>query len=84
MGLIAPNARWAMGFRFDRTVDGRQVTLLHLIEEYTGEAIAIRFDRSITDDDLVDVLEGLVAVRAAPAFVRFNSGPEFVAHAIAD
>lgn len=30
------------------------------------------------------MLNGLTAVPGAPAFVRFDNGPEFVAHAIAD
>ena len=84
MSLIAPNALWAMDFQFDRTIDGRQVKLLNVIDEYTREAIAIRVDHSITADDVVDVLDGLAAVRGAPGFVRFDNGPEFVAHAVAD
>jgi putative transposase len=84
MSLIAPNALWAMDFQFDRTIDGRQVKLLNIIDEYTREAIAIRVDRSITADDVVDVLEGLTAVRGAPAFVRFDNGPEFVATVVAE
>jgi putative transposase len=84
MSPIAPNALWAMDFQLDRTIDGRQVKLLNIIDAYTREAIAIRVDRSITADELVDVLDALVAVHGAPAFLRFDDGPEFVAHAIAD
>jgi putative transposase len=84
MSPIALIALWAMDFQLDRTIDGRQVELLNIIDEHTREAIANRVDHSITADDLVDVLDGLTAVRGAPAFVRFDNGPEFVAHAIAD
>ena len=84
MSLIAPNALWAMDFQFDRTIDGRQVKLLNIIDEYTREALAIRVEHSITADDVVAVLDGLAAVRGAPAFVRFDNGPEFVAHAVAE
>jgi putative transposase len=40
MPLIAPNALWAMDFQLDRTIDGRQVKLLNIIDEHTREAIA--------------------------------------------
>lgn len=81
---IVPNAIWAMDFQFDRTIDGRQVKLLNIIDEFTREAISITVDHSITADDVVGVLDVLVARRGAPAYVRFDNGPEFVAHAIAD
>lgn len=66
---IVPNALWALDFQFDVTVDGRTLTLLNIIDEFTREALAIDVDRSI------DAERG-----HAPAFVRFDNGPEFVAH----
>jgi transposase InsO family protein len=74
-----------MGFQFDHTIDGRQVKLLNVIDEYTREALAIRVDRSIGADDVVNTLTRLAVERGGPpAFVRFDNGPEFVAHAVAD
>ena len=79
-----PNAVWAMDFQFDRTIDGRQVKLLNIIDEYTRECLAIVIDNSISSEKVVAVLERLVVEREAPEFVRFDNGPEFVAHAVAD
>ncbi len=85
MSLIAPDALWAMDFQFDRTIRGRQVKILNVIDEFTREALACEVDHSITADDVIAVLDRLVAVRGRPpAFVRFDNGPEFVAQVVAE
>jgi putative transposase len=40
--------------------------------------------RSITADDLMNVLDELVAMHGAPAYLRCDNGPEFAAFAVAD
>ena len=81
---IRPNALWALDFQFDVTVDGRTLKLLNVIDEFTRECPAIVVDRSIDADAVVATLDRLAAERGAPAFVRFDNGPEFIAHAVAD
>ena len=41
-------------------------------------------ERSIDADRILDTLDRLAVERGAPAFVRFDNGPEFMAWAIAD
>ena len=41
-------------------------------------------ERSIDADRILGTLDLLAVERGAPAFVRFDSGPEFIAYAIAD
>ena len=85
MSPIRPDALWALDFQFDRTIDGRQVKLLNIIDEYTREALAIVVDHSIGADQVVANLARLSVERGrSPAFVRFDNGPEFVAHAVVD
>lgn len=81
---IAPNALWALDFQFDVTVDGRILKLLNVVDEYTRECPAIVVDRSIDADRVVATLDRLMITRGAPAFVRFDNGPEFIANAVAD
>ena len=82
---IRPNVVWAMDFQFDTTADGRQMKMLNVIDEFTRECLAIEVDRSIDADHVVDVLERIALQRGGPpVFVRFDNGPEFVAHAIDD
>lgn len=81
---IAPNVVWALDFQFDVTVDGRTLKLLNVIDEHTREALAIEVDRSIGADGVVAVLDRLKCGRGSPLYVRFDNGPEFIAHAVAD
>ncbi|ACC42197.1 transposase, ISMyma01_aa2-like protein [Mycobacterium marinum M] len=84
MSPICPNVIWAMDFQFDTTADGRTLKMLNVIDEFTREALAIEVDRAINADGVVAVLDRLTAQRATPHYVRFDNGPEFVAHAVSD
>ena len=81
---IRPNAVWAMDFQFDQTSDGRMLKILNVIDEFTREALATDVARTIGADGVVSCLERLAAERGAPAYVRFDHGPEFIAYAVAD
>ncbi len=78
---IRPNVVWALDFQFDQTSDGRMLKFLNVIDEFTREALATDVERSIDADGVVACLERLAAERGAPAYVRFDHGPEFIAYA---
>ncbi|WP_163791944.1 IS3 family transposase [Mycolicibacterium chitae] len=84
MSPIRPNVIWAMDFQFDTTADGRTIKMLNVINEFTRQALAIEVDRAINADGVVDVLDRLALTHGAPRYVRFDNGPEFVAHAVSD
>jgi putative transposase len=73
-----------MDFQFDTTADGRTLKMLNVIDEFTREALAITVNRAIDADGVVAVLDHLACQRGAPAYVRFDNGPEFVARAVND
>jgi putative transposase len=77
-----PNHVWAIDFEFDETADGRRLKLANIVDEHTREALAMRVGRRCTADDLVDVLDALVAERGAPAHLRADNGPELIAWAL--
>ena len=81
---IRPNVVWALDFVFDQSSDGRMLKLLNVIDEFSREALAIEVARSIDADGVVACLERLAAERGAPAYVRFDHGPEFIAYALSD
>jgi transposase InsO family protein len=81
---IRPNVVWALDFQFDQTSDARMLKLLNVIDEYTRECLAIDVARSIDADAVVACLERLAQERGAPAYVRFDHGPEFIAYAMTD
>ncbi len=81
----APDHVWALDFQFDQTADGRILKLLHVVDEFTREALAIECHRRIDADKTVATLERLVAERGAtPAFIRCDNGPELTANALRD
>jgi putative transposase len=75
-----PNHVWAIDF--DETADGRRLKLANIVDEHTREALAMRVGRSWTADDLVNVLDDLVADRGAPVNLRADNGPELIAWAL--
>jgi putative transposase len=78
-----PNHVWALDFQFDTTSDGRTLKLLHVVDEYTREALAIRVARAIDADHTVRVLDEIVRERGAgPELVRMDNGPEMTANAL--
>ena len=79
-----PNHVWGLDFEFDETADLRRLKLLNIVDEHTREALAMDVDRSITGDDIVTVLERLVAERGAPRYVRMDNGPELIAWILRD
>lgn len=80
-----PNHVWALDFQFDETADGRILKLLHVVDEFTREALAVCCERRIDADETVATLERLVAERGrAPEHVRCDNGPELTANALRD
>jgi transposase InsO family protein len=76
------NHVWAYDFVEDRTRDGRKFRMLCVVDEFTREALAIRVARKLTSTDVIDVLADLFIARGAPAHIRSDQGPEFVAEAV--
>lgn len=79
-----PDHVWALDFQFDTTADGRILKLLHVVDEYTREALGIEVARRIDADATVAVLDRIAAHRGAPERIRMDNGPELTAHAIRD
>jgi hypothetical protein len=72
-----PNHVWALDFQFDTTTDGRALKLLHIVDEHTREALAIRVARSIDAAHTVRVLDEIVRERGlGPELLRMDNGPE--------
>ena len=75
----------AIDFQWDQTADGHNLKLLHVVDEFTREALAIECHRRIDADQTVEVLDRLVGERGtAPGFLRCDNGPEMTANAIRD
>jgi putative transposase len=53
-----------------------------LSASYSRECLSIDVERSITAEDVISTLASLFRQRGAPAFIRSDNSPEFVAKAI--
>ena len=73
---------WTWDFIHDRTTSGRPLKWLAITDEYTRECLALEVDRSITADNILDVLLNLFLTRGVPRHIRSDNGPEFIAKAI--
>lgn len=76
------NQVWSLDFIFDRTVNGRPLKILSIIDEYTRECIAQKVNRRITSEDVIGILVDLFAIRGVPEFMRSDNGPEFIAKSL--
>jgi putative transposase len=74
---------WTWDFIFDRTSDGRSLKWLSLLDEYTRECLALEPRRSMTAQDVREILAGVAAKRGGPPHrIRSDNGPEFAADAV--
>ena len=72
-----------LDFQFDATADGRRLKFLTVIDENSRLCLAIRVGRRCKAKDVV-VVEELTSLYPAPAFIRSDNGPEFIAQALRD
>jgi putative transposase len=79
-----PHQVWAMDFQFDATADGRRLKFLNVIDEHSRLCLAIRVGRRCKARDVVAVLDELTSLYPAPAIIRSDNGPEFIAQALRD
>src|ERR1700742_4449602 len=56
------NDVWTWDFIFDRTTNGRPIKWLSVVDEYTRECLVLEVDRSMTSEDVVDILAKLFLI----------------------
>jgi len=79
-----PGEVWAVDFQADQTADGRTLRLANVVDEFTRQALVMHTARSVSADELVAILDKLVADRGAPERLRCDNGPELTSHALRD
>jgi|SRR5215208_300973 putative transposase len=73
---------WSYDFVMDSTEDNRRLKMMPVVDEHTRECLAVEVERSIRAEDVIGTLDRLFRRRGAPAFIRSDNGPEFVARAL--
>ena len=77
-----PNHVWSYDIVFDRTHDGRPLRMLTVVDEFTRECLAIKVERSIRSEEVLECLADLFLLRGTPAYLRSDNGAEFIATAV--
>jgi integrase-like protein len=69
----AANQCWSMDFVPDALFDGRRIRALTVIDNHTRESLAIEVGQGITGEQVVKVMNRIVAVRGAPLTIRVDN-----------
>jgi len=77
-----PNHVWTYDFMHDHCLNGTQLKILTVMDEFTREGLAIEVATSLPSSRVIAVLERLVQIYGAPQFLRSDNGPEFIALAL--
>jgi putative transposase len=77
-----PKHVWSYDFMEDRTHNGVKFRILNIIDEYTRECLAVRVGRSLTHQDVLEVLTELFCERGVPVHLRSDNGSEFTARRV--
>ncbi len=73
---------WTWDFISDATVRGGSLRMLTILDEHTRECHVLRPERALRAADVLAWLEGAIKEHGAPAFLRSDNGPEFIARAV--
>jgi len=77
-----PGHVWTYDFVEDRTARGGKLKLLCVVDEFTRQCHAIRVEKRMGSQHVIETLEWLSAVHGRPEHLRSDNGPEFIAHAV--
>lgn len=76
------NDVWTYDFVADRTLDGRSLKWLTLVDEYTRECLTLHVAASLVGADVRRVLARVIGRRGAPTRLRSDNGSEFICQAV--
>jgi transposase InsO family protein len=76
------NHVWSYDFVMDRTDDGRAFRMLTVIDEHTRQCLAIRTERKLNHEVVLETLAELFLQHGPPKHIRSDNGSEFTAIAV--
>lgn len=71
-----------MDFVSDALFDGRRIRALTVVDNFSRESLAIEVGQGITGEQVVAVMNRIVAEREAPKTIPVDNGPEFMSRAL--
>jgi putative transposase len=76
------NDVWTCDFIHDRTVHGRSLKWLTLVDEYTRECLVLHAAESISGACVRRIVARVIGRRGAPTKIRSDNGSEFICEAL--
>lgn len=73
------NHVWSYDFVEAQTHDGRKLRLMTLIDEFTGECLAIKVARRINSFGVIDTMADVMLAKGIPEHIRSDNGAEMTA-----
>lgn len=73
------NHVWSYDFVEDKTVNGRKIRFLNIIDEHTHECLASLPRWSWRGNDVIEALAEIMVKRGCPEYLRSDNGSEFIA-----
>jgi len=73
------NHVWSYDFVACRTKDGRAFRLLAVMDEWTRESLAIKVERKLKAEEVLETLAELFMTKGIPEHIRSDNGSEFTA-----
>ena len=79
-----PNHVWSIDFVHDKLSNGRPYKMLTVLDEYTGQALAVTVATRIGAEEVLEALSPLLLRHGRPEYIRLANGPKFTALAMQD
>ncbi len=76
------NERWSMDFVSDSLHDGRRFRTLNVVDDFSGECLAIEVGISIPGEGVARALDEIALERGYPCAILTDNGPEFTSKAM--
>ena len=70
---------WSYDFVEDKTMDGKKIRWLNIMDEHSRECLSSIPQRSWKYIQVIETLAALMLVHDLPAYIRSDNGPEFTA-----
>lgn len=74
---LAPNECWRIDFMSNQLDDGRRVSVLTLVDNFSRESLALKVGQRFRGEDVAAVLEWIYRRRGTPRVTKMDNGPEF-------
>ena len=78
------NHVWSYDFVADRLSNGKKIRMLTVIDEFSRKCLAIRTERALKSDDVLETLSHMFITEGLPDYIRSDNCSEYTAKILQD